>query len=635
MGNQQNSPVYDQSLWSYLKSKKGWVPLTICALSVILAMFHFYTSLTGPMVALRHRPFHVLVMCMIVFLSSSVSNKNTAYLAWNSLLSLLCLGILLYMVPLADILPMHVMAPTDLDMVLGTLSLALVLEATRRTVGGAMAVIAIIFILYTWLGNHLPGAIQHAGYSWEEIIAFQFLENEGLWGIPVATMSTFIIIFLLFAGFMVESGMLKVFVEIAFKLVGRQTGGPAKATVVASAVVGSLSGSAAADTLIVGSAMVPAMLKVGYDKDDAGAIQAGAGTGAQFMPPIMGAAAFIIAAYLGVPYILVCKGALMPALMYFFSYAVAGHFIAQKMKIKPLSDEEMAKYIWRNILPKLYMLFPIALIIGLLIIGYSPLYAGFYSIVSVLVLAMFRKETRFTPVRFLIAIEHGVKASFTVSIACATAGIVVGAIMQSGLGFMLSGGVTKLAMGELYLLVPLAMFVSLLLGFGMTTVGVYIIVSTLVTPAMIDMGVAPMAAHLFPFYFGCISAITPPVAVASYSVCGLTDGNPWRTGLLSLRYCAPAMLVPIAMIWQPGFILDGPLPGIIMANISGAVGIILLSAASIGYFNRPLPVTGRLILAVLGCAMFFPYLSVRLGILALTVLFYLWQGRQAAKEQPV
>ncbi len=632
MDNQQMPSVYEQSLWTYLKSKKGWVALTVCALSVVLAAFHLYTSLTGPMVALRHRPFHVLVMCMIVFLSSSLKDKNTAYLAWNSLLSLLCLGILLYLFPQADELPMHVMAPTTLDMALGTLSLAIVLEATRRTVGGAMAVIAIVFILYTWLGNYLPGSLQHAGYSWEEIIAFQFLENEGLWGIPVATMSTFIIIFLLFAGFMVESGMLKVFVEIAFKLVGRQTGGPAKATVVASAVVGSLSGSAAADTLIVGSAMVPAMLKVGYDKDDAGAIQAGAGTGAQFMPPIMGAAAFIIAAYLGVPYILVCKGALMPALLYFLSYAAAGHFIARRMRIAPLSDAEMARYIWRNILAKLYMLFPVALIIGLLIIGYSPLYAGFYAIVCVLVLAMFRKETRFTPVRVLVAIEHGVQSAFTVSIACATAGVVVGAIMQSGLGFMLSGAVTKMAMGQLYLLVPLAMFVSLMLGFGMTTVGVYIIVSTLVTPAMIDMGVSPMAAHLFPFYFGCISAITPPVAVASYSVCGLTSGNPWRTGLLSLKYCAPAMLVPIAMIWQPGLILEGTLLENILGNTFAACGVIALSAASIGFFNRAMGTAERLGLCILGCLLFLPYTHVRLAALAAATALFVWQGRQAASK---
>lgn len=611
MSMESSPPGSSENLLEYLKSKNG-VALLVTALSVGIAIFHLTTSLTGPLVALRHRPLHVLVITIIVFLSSSVKEKNTLRLAVNVALSLAALGILCYMLPMADDLPMHTGDPDTTDMILGTLSLLIVLEATRRTVGIGLSAIAGFFLLYTWLGDLVPGPLQHAPFLWEDIISSQFVQTEGLWSTPVATMSTFIVVFLIFAGFMVESGMLKVFMDLAFKLVGRQTGGPAKAAVFGSAIVGSLSGSAAADTLIVGSAVIPVMTKAGYPPDESGAIQAGAGTGAQFMPPIMGAAAFIIAAFLGVSYIDVCKGAILPGCLYFFTFACMGHLLAGKLRIPKLSEESLKGLTWRYIAPRLYMLLPVAVIIGLLVFGWSPLFAGFNAIVAVFALSLFRKETRFTPVKIVRALEKGIQSSLSVSMACAAAGIIVGCIMQSGLGFMLSNLVIKLSQGKLELLMPLAMGAALLLGFGMTTVGVYIIVSTLVAPAMIKLGVLPMAAHLFPFFFGIISAITPPVAVAAYSICGLTGGNPWRTGVLSLKYALPALALPFVFVTQPALCMNGSLPEIILVVVACVCGIIACSSSLIGFFGRDLSILERLLFALSGLAIFHKAWELRL-----------------------
>jgi TRAP transporter 4TM/12TM fusion protein len=553
------------------------------------------------------------------------------YFGFSIVLSVLSLITLLYIVPNADEIPMHEGNPTTLDIIFGTLTLFLVLEATRRTVGPALAIIAFIFIIFTIAGPWMPGMLGHSAFTWSEVINNQFIATEGIWGTPTATMATFIIIFLIFAGLMVECGMLKIFVDLAKRLVGRQIGGTAKSAVIGAAIVGSLSGSAAADTLIVGSAMLPGMRKSGYPAVESGAILAGAGTGAQIMPPIMGAAAFIIATFLGIPYIMVCKAAVFPALLYFFVFYVVSHFLAKELHIKRLTPEEIAAVSWKSIVGRLYMLIPIILIIALLVMGWSPMYAGFYAALSVIFFSFFSKSMRFSLFSLVKALESSIRSAFSVTMACAAAGIIVGCIMQSGLGYTLSSSLVSISDNSLIVLMILSMIVALMLGFGMTTVGVYIIVATLVSPAMIKLGVVPIAAHLFPFFFGVISAITPPVAVAAYSIAGLTGASPWSTGMKALKFSIPSFAIPFVMVAQPQLCLIGTWPSIIYTILATAAGVSFCTIAVLGYMEKKMKLYERALMLIAGIMLFFPSIPLRLGGLMLAGFIFMVQ-KKAAKE---
>ena len=607
-----------KSILDFFK-EKGVLASIVMLLCVIIALFHIVTSGTGTLESLQHRSTHVFAMLAIILLVSSLKKPGKRYLALNIGLVLLTFACWLYVFINSQQISLRLGSPTQLDLTIGTITILLVLEGTRRTVGPALSIIALLFLIYTGLGPWMPGILRHALFSFEEIINVQFLDMNGLWSVPVATMSTFIIIFLIMVGLLIETGMLSVFVDLAAKLVGRATGGAAKASVMASCFIGSLTGSAAADTLIVGSMMVPPMRKVGYSDKFAGGIQAAASSFAQFMPPVMGASAFIIAAFLGIPYITVCKSAAIPALMCFFSFFMIAHFVAQRDRLRVLSKEEVKAVSWGSILKRLYLLIPIGMVVVLLVRGWSPMYAGFIAVLSTIALSFTRKDTRFTLVKFCSGLERGIRSAFTVAMACAAAGLVVGAVMQSGLGFMLSASLVSISHGYLFILLPLVLVVSILLGFGMTTVGVYIIVSCLVAPAVIELGAVPLAAHLFPFYFGVISAITPPVAVAAYAVCGLTGASPWSTGVTALKLSIPCLCVPFIFVTQPGLLLMGSPIDIAFTLITTAIGVGLFAAAIAGYLIRSLKVYERIVVGVVAITFFFPMSSWWVNLIGLAI----------------
>ncbi len=598
--------------------EKGPLAVVITTLAVIIALFHIYTSYAGALEALRHRSIHLIFIMMIVFLSSSLKRKHKGYLALNIMLTLLAAVTGIYIFTQSVNIPMRLGSPILWDYVFGTLIILLVLEAARRVVGWAISIIAAFFLLYTYFGNYFPGFLKHPGYSFAEIINVQFLDMPGLWGIPLGTMSTFIIIFLIFAGLLFQTGMVEVFIDLANKFLGAATGGPAKVAIVASTLVGSISGSAAANVLITGSVSIPTMKRLGYSPTFAGAVEASCSSGGQFMPPIMGASAFIIATFLGIPYIQVCKNALLPALLWFFSFFMIVHFEAKRLGLKTLSKEEIGVISWSSIMKRLYLFIPLILLVILLVKGYSPMYAGFVVIVALLVLSFIRKETRFNLRSFFAGLESGIKSALPVTMACATAGIVVGAVMQSGLGYTLSASLVRLSGGHLYLLAPLVLVASLILGMGMTTVGAYIIVATLVAPAMIKIGVVPIAAHLFPFYFAIVSAITPPVAVAAYAASGLSGASPWSTGVTAFRLAIPALCVPFIFITQPGLIMIGSASSILLTFITTVIGIICFAGAEAGYFLRGLKIPERIILII--AALMFFWNSRLLNLIALGLM---------------
>jgi TRAP transporter 4TM/12TM fusion protein len=609
-----------KSLGAILK-EKGLLSIIVTLIAIFLALYHIYTSFAGCPPAILHRGIHLFVILIIVFLHSSVRNRNRGYLALNILLSFLAFSTLIYIASDYDEMLFRYNEAEVPDLIFSAITLGLTIEACRRVVGVPMAILVSLFLLYTWLGAYVPGEFGHAGFSWREILDQQFLSYNGIFTTPLGVMSTFIIIFLIFAGFLMKSGAVQAFMEIAIKLMGRTSGGPAKAAVVASALMGSVSGSAAANVMVTGSISIPLMKRLGYPPSFAAAVEASVSSGGQFMPPIMGASAFIIASVLGIPYIMVCLHALIPALLWFFCFFITLHFEAKKRGMQPIAREEIPST--RRVLSHLYLFIPLAALVYLMTRGYSPMYAGVMTVFLLLVLVYFRRETRMNLSAIISALEYGIMGALPVTAACAGAGIIVGCVMQSGVGYYLSAALVNMSGGHLYLLLPLVIAASLLLGMGMVTVGAYIIVSILVSPALIDMGVPPIAAHLFPFYFAILSAITPPVAVASYAAAGIAGASPWETGVLGIRLAIPALFIPFVFITQPSLLFLGSPLTILVTIGTSVAGVFCLASVTVGYLIRTLGPFERMGLAIAAIAFFFPVGIPNLagaGILALVTL---------------
>lgn len=606
-----------------LLREKGWLAIVISIVAVLLALFHIYTSYAGALEALRHRSIHLAAILIIVFLVSSQKRKGKSYLVLNIALSVLAAIVGGYVFIESVDIPLRLGNPNQWDLVLGTIIILLTLEAARRVVGLAISVIAAFLLFYDHFGLLFPGFLQHAPYSFREIINTQFLDLVGLWGIPLGTMSTFIIIFLIFAGLFFKSGAIDVFMDLANKIFGRTAGGPAKVAIVGSTFIGSISGSAAANTLITGSVSIPTMKRLGYKPEFAGAVEASCSSGGQFMPPIMGASAFIIAAFLGIPYITVCKNALFPALLWFFSFFMILHFVAKRLKLATLSKGEVREIEWSSILKRVYLFTPLVVLIILLVLGYTPMLAGFWSIVALIGLSFFRRETRLTVATFLGGLEDGIRSALPVTMACAAAGLVVGTVMQSGLGYTLSSSLVNLSGGNIAVLLPLVLVASIILGMGMTTVGAYIIVAVLVAPAMIKLGVVPIAGHFFCFYFAIVSAITPPVAVAAYAAAGLTGTSPWTTAVTAIKLAIPALCIPFVFVFQPGLLLIGDVSSILATLATTTLGVVCLCSVVAGHFLRELNIFERIILALITMMFFVPYWwlnLIALGLLGASLL---------------
>jgi TRAP transporter 4TM/12TM fusion protein len=614
--------------------EKGILQITVTTLCVLIALFHIVTSYIGALEALRHRSVHLTFFLMITFLVSSLKRKQKGYLVLNIVFSLLALMVGAYVYIQGPEIPGRLGEPIFWDYAFGTIIIFLTLEAARRVVGLAISILTLFSLIYTYFGLYFPGFFKHPGYSFSEMINAQFLDMVGLWGIPLGTMATFIIIFLIFAGLLMQTGMVDVFIDLANKMFGTRIGGPAKVAIVSSTLMGSISGSAAANVLVTGTVSIPTMKKLGYSPTFAGAVEASVSSGGQFMPPIMGASAFIIASILGIAYIEVCKAAILPALLWFFSFYVMVHFEAKRLGLARLSREDLGDISVASILKRLYLFIPLLLLVFLLIVGYSPMYAGFICVITLLGLSFIRKETRFNLSTFCAGLESGIKSALPVSMACAAAGILVGAVMQSGLGYMLSGSLVSIAHGQMILILPLVLFASLILGMGMTTVGAYIIVATLVSPALVDMGVVPIAAHFFPFYFAIISAITPPVAVAAYAASGISGADPFRTGVTAFKLALPALCVPFVFVTQPGLLIIGGVIPVLFTFGKTLVGIICFSSGVTGYQLRRLAVFERIFLIISALMLFYNKLWINMAGLCLLCIILLMQKVFFKKNHP-
>tara|TARA_B100000686_G_scaffold354294_1_gene463797 strand:+ start:1012 stop:3030 length:2019 start_codon:yes stop_codon:yes gene_type:complete len=499
------------------------------------------------------------------------------------------------------------------DVLAGSMLLILVLEAARRVVGWPMVIITTFFIVHALTANYFPGFFFGPPVSYARLIDILFVRADGIFGVPLMVAATYIVLFIVFGAILVRSGAGKFFLDLAIALTGHLRGGPAKASVVASAFLGTVSGSAVANVATTGAFTIPLMKKIGYSPRFSAAVEACSSSGGQITPPIMGAAAFIIAEYLRVSYITVLGAAIIPTILYFATVYIMVDLEADKSGVKCI-EKKLLPDIGKVLRTGWHQLLTLIVLILLLAIGYTAMLAAFGGILVLFILSFISPHTRLSTFDFLTAFETGIRNAVPVTVACACAGIIIGSIFSSGIGLKFTNSVITLSGGSLFMLLVLTAGAAIILGMGMTTTAVYITVAALVAPALIEMGVEPMGAHLFAFYYGVVSTITPPVALAAFAAAGIAGSGPMRTALTSARVGIAKYVVPFAFVYNSSLLLNGPIWLSLVSFFAAFAGLWALSISLEGWYQgRAYPLQIRVFLGTLAIALFLPPHELILG----------------------
>lgn len=565
---------------------------TVCAVG--MSMFHLVSAGLGSFPTMQQRSVHLGFVLILIFLQKATAKKT----GWfgTVLLSLCAVFSVMesvYVFFNYSAMGMFAATPTQFELILGGFTLVSVLACTLIKIGKAMPIIAGVFIVYALLGPYLPVMIAHRGYSIARIIAQNFMSTNGIYGTVLGTSATYIFLFILFGSMLEYSGAAKFFIDISLALFGKKRGGSAKVATVACCLFGMVSGSATANVSAIGPLTAPIMQKEGYSNRFGGAVLSVAGTGGQFMPPVMGAAAFLIAETLGIPYISVAKAALLPGILYYATLWFIINIRANKEALQPIPKEDIRD--WRVVLKEgAYLSIPFVLLIFFLaVIRWSPIKAGFWSIISIFAISMVKKETRITPKKLALAFKNAAYSAITVAVVCALAGIIVSMLSMTGLGIKFSTLLVTLAHGNVIVLLVLTAIAGIIMGMGMGTTSIYIILSVLVAPALVKMNIPPLAAHLFVFYFGCLSGITPPVALASYAAAAIVHDEPMPLGFMAWKMSLAGYILPFMFAFNSALLLDGSFLSIIRCVITSSIGIFALGCSTEGFFASRLNMVQR------------------------------------------
>jgi TRAP transporter 4TM/12TM fusion protein len=575
---------YDKE--SAFRRLSGFQMRLVSSIAILFSLFQVYTGLMGVLPAQLQRSIHLTFVFVLVYLLYPSSNKmKKDRFHWiDIVLALMGAGAGLYIALNYKELIYRAGDYMTLDLIIGGIAILLVLEGARRVVGLPIAIIASVFLLYAKVGPYLPGFLNHRGYSVERIISHMYYTTEGIIGVPLGVAATFIFLFILFGAFLEKTGIGKFFIDLANSVAGFAAGGPAKVAVITSALEGTISGSSVANTVGSGSFTIPLMKSLGYKPEFAAAVEAAASTGGQIMPPVMGAAAFLMAEFIGVPYMDIAKAAIIPALLYFTGIWIMVHFEAKKMGMKGLSKEQLPK-LGKVLKERGYLFIPLLGIIYFLVEGSTPIKAALYGLGLAIAASFIRKDTRISLKGFLEALETGARNALGVSIACACAGIIVGTITLTGLGLKLGNGLVGLSGGNLILTLVFTMISSLILGMGAPTTANYIITSTIAAPAIVMLGVPVLAAHMFTFYFGIIADITPPVALAAFAGSAIAKSDPLKTAITASKLAIAAFIIPYVFVFNPAMLLIDTTPlQVVQIVITSILGMVGIGAAMEGYF---------------------------------------------------
>lgn len=595
---------------SITKNNNNVFVLLVTLCSCLIGAFHLL-NVAGllSLSTMDLRIIHLAVMLVIVFLSYPLLKKRQLTTSFISASitqlfpALLAALVSLYFLTRWKSIALSGGDTNSLDLIMGVLLLVIVLEATRRAIGLVLAVITFLFLIYPFVSPYLSGVLFGRGVSANRVTNFLTTTSEGIYGIPLGVAATYIIIFSLYGAFLNQFGAGDFFFKLASCVTKGMRAASAKTAVIFSSLLGMISGSAAGNVAVTGSFTIPMMKKEGYEPRQAAAIEAVVSTGGQILPPIMGAAAFIMAEIVGTPYLNVMKAALIPALLFFMSIMFVVHLQAKKNGIMPsVSDEldetPLLKTVWEGI----PFLAPFALLIFLMLQGYSPFKACFYSMLLLVAMyAIWKKEFGISLFKKVYAaLQKGATNTVPITIACAAAGIISGNLAVSGLGIKISSIIISTSGGVVIIALVLTMLTAIILGMGLPTTAAYLILATVVAPSLAELGVPLLTAHLFVFFFGCISTITPPVALASYVAAGIANADINRVGWTAFAYGITSFILPYMFFFGPALMMNDNLSSIFLAVVSGLIGVYFVATAVVGYTDNQLTIPLRLIALIAG-----------------------------------
>ncbi len=605
-------------------------------IGVAMALYHFFSVRFPFFSSIQHQNVHLGFSLLLTFLPLVLKTKGRGgrlVLVFLTVLTVVTTGyIWIYFDDLVD----RAGAPTAMDTLMGVLLIGIVLEATRRTYGWAIPIVSIACILYAYLGPYLP-VLDHGGFRWERIVASLSTSLSGIYSAPLDISATTIVIFIIFMGFYDVMEGSSFFTELSMGAAKYSRSGPGQVSVISSALVGMINGSAAANVAVDGVVTIPMMIKRGFSREFAGAVEAAASSGGQIMPPVMGAGAFVMATILGISYAAVCKAAIIPALLYFFGVGWAIHANAIKLGHEIVRDGDVPS-ISRTFRRKGYLFLPVLVMIYLLVSLVSPPLTAFWGILFILVIAAVQGS--FRPGQFVSfwqrdlwrKLGHGLleaaKIGASIGVVCACLGIIIQIIVMTGLSHTISKFIVEAAGGNLLYTLLLAMLTTLLFGCGVPTVAAYLLVATLVAPALSELGIPPLAGHLFVFYFAVIASLTPPVAIAALVASGISGGNFFKTGLISVRLALPGFLIPYLFVYQPELLFQGPWPLIIARGLAVALLLVALTSAFENYLYVKNTLTERILLAMCAAGLFPSHLALNSRAALGIVVMYLLQMKR-------
>lgn len=644
---QRNENEAEQLLEKYDKEsqfrlylgKWKWV---IMFLGIALSIFHLYTGYFGTLPSQKQGAIHLgtaLGMVFLLYPAKRGWRRTQLKVPWYDVaLAFTAMYVTYHKILFFDsLLQSRISGYSNMDIIVSIVGIALVLEATRRTVGLPIVMVATVAIAYTIFGEYIPTQIlSHPGFSVDRVTTNLWFRESGVFGTPIQISSKFIYLFLFFGVILVHTPIGQFFNDIAFALTGRFTGGTAKAAVVASALQGTISGSSVGNTVASGSFTIPMMKKAGFRPEFAGATEASASTGGQIMPPMMGAAAFIMMEYLGVSYATIMLAAIVPALLYFSGIFMGTHFEAKKSRIVGVPKDQLPnikQLLWQNG----YMLIPLVVIMGTILYGFTPQRAALFGILSAVLITAIRKSSRLRFRQLLTVFEQGARVALPVIAAVATAGIIAGVVSITGLGSKFASGVIALSNGYLLLALFFTMIACIVLGMGLPTTANYVVTATIAAPVLInEFGVAPLAAHMFVFYFGIVADITPPVCLAAYAGAGIAKANPFATGLTAVKLAIGAFIVPYIFIYNPILVLVEVTPlQLVFAIVTALFGMMAVSSGVIGYFRTKTIAAERLLLVVGGLLLIIPeWIPSVTGFFIIAVVWLFQKHRTKKNDNP-
>jgi TRAP transporter 4TM/12TM fusion protein len=618
------------------RSKLAFVISLLWSVYTLLHLCYFFFHLGLVIYPITHRAVSAGLLCCLVFLLHPLrKDMPITKLRWYDALPILVIitGCSYVAINANTLIAEGRIAAYPSEMVLASLFFICLLEATRRTVGWILSGLIALFFFYAVYSNHFPGFLRSTGFSYSMAFGWMYLSGEGVWGLVIGIVSTIVAGFILFGGFLRALGASQFFSDLALASAGHMRGGAAKAAVIASTLFGTISGSTAANVATTGQITIPLMKRTGYKPHYAGAVEATASLGGMFMPPVMGATAFLIAEFLQMSYWDVCVSAFLPAIAYYVTMLIQVDLEAAKLGLKGLPKEDLPSLKktllggWQFLLPFMVLLF----LLGVL--RYSAQTAIMYTLAVLIIVSSFQKKSRPTVKRVMVALEDSARGMMAIIPLCTAIGILIGAIEMTGAATKFTSQLLNLSGGNLMVLLLMTGVAAFILGMGMTAVGVYLLTVVLLAPALIRAGVEPIAAHMFLFYFGCLSFITPPVCVDAYIASGIAGSSPFKTGFRAMRLAFAAFLVPWAFVFNPGILMIGSPFHIITAFFFVVLGAVTMGVAFEGYLFVPVNIWERIWLPLITLLLFVPRASTRGAGLLIASIFF-WKQIVALRRLP-